>query len=233
MFENLTEFRRASSVASGGTSSNVIHATILRILDRLGAKGDVLDFGAGTGGLTTALLGAPAFSRVSGADLFERPPTLSEHVAWVRHDLNESLPLDPASFDVVVAAEVIEHLENPRATAREWFRLLRPGGIVLCSTPNNESFRALVALLLRGHFVSFGESSYPAHITALVRADLFRILVEAGFEAPEIVPSNEGGIPGFPRVSWQRASLGLLRGIRFSDNVFAYARKPSRASPAC
>jgi 2-polyprenyl-3-methyl-5-hydroxy-6-metoxy-1,4-benzoquinol methylase len=130
------------------------------------------------------------------------------------------------SYDVVVAAEVIEHLENPRAICRELFRLLRPGGHVLLSTPNNESWRSLVALVLRGHFVAFGDTCYPAHITALVRQDLDRVLGEAGFGPRSFAFTNDGGLPGMPSRTWQSVLGSRAGGVRFSDNVLVSARKP-------
>jgi 2-polyprenyl-3-methyl-5-hydroxy-6-metoxy-1,4-benzoquinol methylase len=167
------------------------------------------------------------FSSLSAIDLMPRPVGIDESVSWIDWDLNEAIDISDHSFDVIVSAEVIEHLENPRAVAREWFRLLRPGGTLVFSTPNNESWRSLIALVLRGHFVAFSDTCYPAHITALVCKDIERILTEAGFSVPEFIFTNVGGIPKFPKLHWQTISAGLLKGIRYSDNLLAIAHKPS------
>jgi 2-polyprenyl-3-methyl-5-hydroxy-6-metoxy-1,4-benzoquinol methylase len=216
--------RQQASAASGGISSEAIYAAILRTLDEFNATGSALDFGAGTGSLTRRLQQTGRFQRVSAADLMNRPPDLS--VDWVRADLNNPLSIPDASFDNIIAAEVIEHLENPRAMARELFRLLTPGGLAVVSTPNNESWRSLLSLWMRGHHVAFLDGSYPAHITALVRKDLDRIMTEAGFDAPAFRFTDHGGIPAMPTTSWQALSGGLLRGLRFSDNLIAVVRKP-------
>ena len=188
-------------------------------------RGSVLDFGSGTGSLARRLLQSGRFASVAAADLMSKPSDL-DAVHWMRADLNEPLPTSNDAFDLVIAAEVIEHLENPRAMAREVFRLLRPGGTAIVSTPNNESWRSLISLLLRGHHVAFCNGSYPAHITALLRKDLERIFTEAGFENLQFRFSNHGGLPGKPTTSWQQASGGLLKGLRFSDNIIAICRKP-------
>jgi 2-polyprenyl-3-methyl-5-hydroxy-6-metoxy-1,4-benzoquinol methylase len=177
--------------------------------------------------LTRRLRNGGRFRSVSGIDLLPRTEDLPVEIHWIEGDLNDRLPIPSDSFDVVVAAEVIEHLENPRAVCRELFRLLRPGGHLLLSTPNNESWRSMVALLFRGHFVAFGESSYPAHITALVRQDLDRALCEAGFSAVSFGFTDVGGIPGFPAKTWQSLLGHWMHGLRFSDNLVVTARKGS------
>jgi 2-polyprenyl-3-methyl-5-hydroxy-6-metoxy-1,4-benzoquinol methylase len=194
-------------------------------LEEFNAGGKVLDFGGGTGSLTRQLIASERFTAVAATDLMARPADINAE--WIAADLNDPLPISAASFDTVIAAEVIEHLENPRAMAREIFRVLKPGGLAVISTPNNESFRSLLSLWLRGHHISFLDGSYPAHITALLRRDLHRILMEAGFDAPQFRFTNNGGIPAMPTTSWQRVSFGALRGLRFSDNSIAISRKPS------
>lgn len=52
-------------------------------------------------------------------------------------DLNKKLPFQDASFDLVWCSEVIEHLENPRETAKEIKRILKPGGKYILTTPNS------------------------------------------------------------------------------------------------
>jgi 2-polyprenyl-3-methyl-5-hydroxy-6-metoxy-1,4-benzoquinol methylase len=222
---DLREHRRLAAEQSQGTSDEAIYSAVERRLTEMGVRGDVLDFGAGTGQLTRRLVGSGWFRSVTGADLYPRAPDLAPEIGWIQADLNDVLPASPASFDLVVAAEVIEHLENPRAICREIFRLLRPGGRALLSTPNNESWRALIALLVRGHFVAFGDTAYPAHITALTRLDLSRALAEAGFGDIAFSFTDVGGIPGSPVRTWQSVLGRSARGLRFSDNVIVTAQR--------
>ncbi len=224
---DLANRRILASQASGGSSGNAIYEAVLRVVNEFQLRGDLLDFGSGTGFLTRELKRTKRFATIAAADLMPRPASLDKNIAWIAADLNEPLPYDGASFDVIVSAEVIEHLENPRFVAREMFRLLRPGGALLLTTPNNESWRSLFSLLVRGHHVAFGDASYPAHITPLLRVDLQRILTEAGFAPPIFRYTNEGGLPGYPTINWQRISGGLLAGVRFSDNLLAFSRKAS------
>lgn len=222
---NVTENRHLAALASQGISDNAIYAVFLEILEDLKLKGDLLDFGAGAGNLTRLISELDRFESITSADIMQQPVYLDKSIKWISEDLNNQLSIADETYDVIVSPEVIEHLENPRAIIREWFRLLRPNGTLIFSTPNNESLRSLLSLILQGHFVSFVDSCYPAHITALVRKDIGRILNESGFSQPTFVFTDVGGIPKFPQWKWQSISLGLLKGLRFSDNLIVIAHK--------
>ena len=225
MPDNLAERRVANAVRTGGISAGPIYDAVLRVASPH-ARGVVLDFGAGSGTVATLMADVPAVTAVTAADLApDAGATSSPKVRWVRADLNEPLPLPAHGFDLIVAVEIIEHLENPRAVAREWLRLLRPGGTLVMSTPNVECIRSLLALVFRGHFLPFTEPWYPAHITALTAADVQRVLTEAGFQGVQVGYTDHGRIPKLA-TTWQQASLGTLHGRRFSDNLVAVATAP-------
>jgi hypothetical protein len=41
----------------------------------------------------------------------------------------------------------------------------------------------------------------------------------------EVVYTDVGMVPSFPQYTWQKISLGLLKGLRFSDNVVIVAQR--------
>lgn len=222
----LHQFRTTAAQASGGTSAEAIYVAVLsNALSRV-SSGDILDFGAGTGNLTLRFHETRRFGFVTGADILPRPPHLPDSIAWIQQDLNGSVAPHSESFDLILSAEVMEHLETPRAVPREWCSLLRCRGTLVLSTPNNESWRSLLSLLFRGHFIAFTDACYPAHITALVRKDIHRIVTEAGLLDVTFRFTDCGGIPKWPHLTWQCVGGRLFQGVRYSDNLLAVARKP-------
>ena len=226
MVTSTAGMRKLAAEASSGISADVIYATVLGALDKIDS-GVVLDFGAGQGRFAKLLAKRQTCSRVDAVDLCDYEDRAADGIHWIHCDLNGPIPIPDATYDVIAAVEVIEHLENVRAVAREWFRLLRPGGTLVFSTPNNESWRALLSLVIKGQFVQFTASSYPAHITALLRVDMERALTEAGFCGVRFSFTNAGAVPKLPHIKWQAISFGLLKGMRFSDNVVCTAAKPA------
>jgi SAM-dependent methyltransferase len=112
---------------------------------RIPLSGVVMDFGAGPGYLTEKLLRRGArvfsvdFSPESAASLEAR---LSGRAGFLgaRTASLDRIPCDDASADLAILVEVVEHLDDRVLTPalREVTRVLRPGGHLVLTTPNQE-----------------------------------------------------------------------------------------------
>ena len=139
-------------------------------------------------------------------------------------DLDQGrVPLPDGVADVAAAVETIEHLENPRALARELVRLTKPGGWVILTTPNQRSVLSLLTLLTKGSFSAFQDADYPAHITALLEVDLARIGAELGLVDAGFAYSRHGRLP-FTAAHYPIAVAGLFPRA-LSDNLLYIARR--------
>jgi SAM-dependent methyltransferase len=114
-------------------------ASTVRALTRAG--GQLLDLGCGSGELARRL--AADGYLVTGCDV--APAMLRQAieadreraVRWIRLEPRwAALPLAAGSLDTVVAASVLEYVPDPRAVLAECARVLRPGGVLVCTVPN-------------------------------------------------------------------------------------------------
>jgi 2-polyprenyl-3-methyl-5-hydroxy-6-metoxy-1,4-benzoquinol methylase len=99
----------------------------------------VLDLGCGQGDLTAVL--AAAGGDVLGVEVaqaaVDRARRRHAELQFTLVPLDGALPLDDTSFDVVWASEVIEHVADTGAWLSEVRRVLKPGGLLLMTTPNH------------------------------------------------------------------------------------------------
>ncbi len=66
----------------------------------------------------------------------DRIKDLGIDVELMRDDFIPHVALPDQSVDLIYCSEVLEHLEDPTPFIAEWRRILRPGGLVLVTTPN-------------------------------------------------------------------------------------------------
>lgn len=93
----------------------------------------VLDVGCGPGALTDVLVsrvGAPAVSAVDPSPPFVEACAARCPGVDVRQAGAESLPFAEDSFDAVLSQLVLHFVDDPETAAREFGRVLRPGGSV-------------------------------------------------------------------------------------------------------
>jgi len=122
-------------------------------------SGKYLDIGAGHGELIRLVSQQFAVQPVA-CDYTKELMRLPE-IAVDVVDLNlEPLPYANSAFDLITCTEVIEHLEHYRQTLREVFRILKPGGTFVLTTPNVLNLRSRMRYLLFGFFSLFG----PLHL---------------------------------------------------------------------
>jgi len=190
-----------------------------------GIKGRFLDLGAGMGKTTTMI--SSVNKKVLGYALDLYPEHFRANGRCRRGDLNRTIPFKDEYFDTIISLEVIEHIENPRHFFRECYRLLKPGGELILSTPNNSCLTARLSFFFRGSFPFFSDQLYPMHITALTKRDLILISRETKFEKSTILYTDSGRMPKL-NINWQDIFPGL-RGELFSDNIIFHCAKTQKA----
>lgn len=136
------------------------------------------------------------------------------------------LPFADSIADVAIAFEIIEHFDRAgqNALMAELYRVLKPGGVLLLSTPNRyslESWKGLLSYVLRGVVYNARDQSHVRILSyAALRSSVqrgFRIERMLGYAlTPEIA---HRALPGAYRVTTNR----LL--IRMTHKMFVVARR--------
>lgn len=102
----------------------------------------------------------------------------------VVHARLEDAGLPSGAYDVVMAAEVIEHVEDPLSLLREMTRLVRPGGLVWLTTPNGNG---ISMRLLR---LDWSVVSPPEHLQLFTRVGVEALLAASGLRTERIVATG-------------------------------------------
>jgi len=161
----------------------------------------ILDIGCGGGLLSEpmARLGAT----IIGADAASgNIPVAQLHAAQqdlqidYRHTTAEALAEAGETFDAILNMEVVEHVPDPKTYLAACKTLLKPGGLMVCSTLNRTPKSFLVAIIGAEHIMRWlprGTHDWSKFITP---DELCKLLSEAGLE----VVDRKGFV--FNPVSW-------------------------------
>ncbi len=132
-----------------------------RVVGTLGGPEKILEIGCSTGALIVDL-NKQGYKNVVGVDINEDAIAIakSEGVSNVEVVDGEVLPFADGTFDLIIACDVLEHIEDEGRVLLEWGRVLKPGGIFMITVPafmflwsghdvENAHYRRYTARMLR------------------------------------------------------------------------------------
>lgn len=141
---------------------------------------------------------------------------------FFRSNIESELPdLEPASLDLILCLDVLEHLIDPWKTVERLDTLLRPGGSFIISVPNIRHYHVLIDLAFRGRFEYSAEGILDrTHLRFFTRASATDLAECGGARVQAVVT------PGLHR--WQKrllARMGL--GDLIAKQLILHAIKPA------
>jgi len=197
---------------------------------------EIVEYGAIPLMLTLAL--QESGFKVTGVDLApERFQTLIDRLQLrvVSCDIErQPPPFAPNSCDLVTFNELFEHLRiNPIFTMEGVFRILRPGGRLLLSTPNLRSLNGIINFLWHGRSYSccskiyeeyrkLDEIGHMGHVREFTPVEVCTFLGQIGFEVETVIFRGH-----FPE-PWKQRLCRLQPALRPFMTIVA--RKPAATS---
>jgi glycosyltransferase involved in cell wall biosynthesis/SAM-dependent methyltransferase len=210
----------AYSLKSDDDSS---HSTVLEIIDRIRPGQKILDVGCSSGLLAEQVRRRGHY--VAGVDVAEEAGVRERVDDFHLWDLDRGVPDVDGHFDVVIAADVIEHVREPVALLRDLAATLVPGGLMIVSTPNFGHWYS------RGR-VATGTFDYDrrgildeGHLRFFTRRGFLRTVREAGLVLDEL---SYTGLPlGVLQPGVRRSVKRVVRAIdralvRLRPTLFGY-----------
>lgn len=151
---------------------------IRRLIESSGRMFDrVLDYGCGPGSNADALAGdgIELIGLDASEDALEHAKATGEYARLLR-SADETIPLPDASVDLILAADVLEHVDDKRALA-EMYRTLKPGGVLVVTVPAHR-------------WLWNWNDDYSHHLRRYEQDELEQRLSEAGFMVRKISSWN-------------------------------------------
>jgi SAM-dependent methyltransferase len=168
----------------------------------VGPEATVLDLACGCGYGTAHLAEAPrrlviGLDQSVEATEYGRDHYASSRLRFLRGSATD-LPFQSQSVDAVVALEMIEHVQDDKGVLAEAYRLLKPGGVCVLSTPNR---------LVTG---TVDKPSNPYHVREYT-PDEFRALLRQSFcefslYGQDLTPASQVCTENMARI-WHNLSL--------------------------
>ena len=111
------------------------------------------------------------------------------HIKFVHKSIYEHFNCENSCSigDIVIAAEVIEHLYYPRKLLQRAFQMLKPGGVLVVTTPYHGYLKNIAISLLNGWDTHFTAAWDGGHIKFFSKRTLSTMIIGAGFRKPNFL----------------------------------------------
>lgn len=168
-FDLLKEYRKGNKILEAGCGLG----NWVFMFDKMGFKSFGIDLSS---------------SSLKTAKEYSKKNNLNSH--FLLADVRK-IPIKDNYFDLVVSYGVIEHFVNSKDAVKEFYRLLKPGGACLITTPNPFSFHRLIGR----HLLNITKShklGYVGYEKAFTPQGLAQLLKETGFTKIKFGILSEG-----------------------------------------
>jgi 2-polyprenyl-3-methyl-5-hydroxy-6-metoxy-1,4-benzoquinol methylase len=149
---------------------------------------NILEVGCGQGNTLIELKKQGKAKFIAGIDIVDLNQS-SKLDKFILADIEseENIDLPESYFDVIICADVLEHLKDPWNVLEKIKKFLKPNGIIIASIPNIREIKTLVSILVKGDFryVDAGILD-KTHLRFFCKKNIIELFEKTGYKVEKI-----------------------------------------------
>ncbi|WP_438727188.1 methyltransferase domain-containing protein [Parasphingorhabdus sp. DH2-15] len=161
--------------------------------------GQLLDLGGGIGATAAEIRSRNLVDRVGVADLVDNSGSPLALDYCYQANLEEpglvsKIVAEQGKMQMVLALDILEHLLDPWAMARQLSDALDDGGYMVASIPNIRNYRALLPLVTRNRW-DYKDAGIldRTHLRFFTKPSAIDLIAQTGLNIKQVAPSQSGG----------------------------------------
>lgn len=175
----------------------------------------VLEIGAGYGETLTYLKESGMAKEVVGVDLFfneSKKDSYERLDNFIFGDIEKlSLQEYDKYFDVIILADILEHLNNPKELLKKLKKNLKMDGEIVASIPNIRSLNALNKIFVKGTFTYEKEGLFDnTHLRFFCKKDMIALFNESKYHVDYIESALKSYKPKSLKKNINKITFGLF-----------------------
>jgi len=161
---------------------------IIELINRYNCN--ILELGCGTGNTLIELKKCGKAKYVAGIDILDVGQSEKLDKFFPVDIENEEIYIPDNFFDIIICADVLEHLKNPWAVLGKLKKYLKTDGFIIASLPNIREFKTLYNIVIRGDFKYENAGVLDkTHLRFFCKKNIICLFSLTGYEIISISPN--------------------------------------------
>lgn len=148
---------------------------------------NILEIGCGEGNTLIELKRQGKAKFVVGIDIVDLNQS-SKLDKFILADIeNDNINLPEEYFDIIICADVLEHLKDPWSVLKKIRKFLKPNGILLASIPNVREIKTLISIVIKGDF-KYVDSGIldKTHLRFFCKKNVIELFESTGYKIEKV-----------------------------------------------
>jgi len=148
---------------------------------------NILEIGCGEGNTLVELKKQGKAKFIVGIDIVDLNQS-SKLDKFILADIeNDNIELPEEYFDIIICADVLEHLKDPWSVLRKIRKFLKPNGILLASIPNVREIKTLISIVIKGDFKYVDAGILDkTHLRFFCKKNIIELFESTGYKIEKI-----------------------------------------------